>query len=131
MLFPPISNYYEPDRTRGFIITDAIRISHICHNTVYGRTGGFTLPSPQFILRLGLILGVRIEGFSESSIGRTDYPDGWPLSSKRKGHYTGFSPAPRIAGQSCAIFGQDPSDVPRVRIPPRIRPSRSYSNSDG
>ena len=45
------------------IVTDARRISNICHRVIYGRANGFTLPSPQFVIRLGLIYGDRVEGF--------------------------------------------------------------------
>ena len=62
-LFPPSPNYLDTDRSSDIDVADAIHIARICRNGGFGRLSGRAMPCPQFILRVGLIFGARIEGF--------------------------------------------------------------------
>ena len=66
---PQITNYLESDRLGDCVDTDAIHIEYIRHRLIYGRTDGYTLPDTRFVLRLGLISGVRVEGFANPPSG--------------------------------------------------------------
>ena len=66
-LLLPIPNYIDSDRQADIDITDAIHIARISHHVGFGRLNGWTMQCHQFILRLGLIFGARMEGFASQS----------------------------------------------------------------
>ena len=67
--FLPSPNYIDPYRQSDIDITDAIRLARIFHRVGIGTLEGWAVPFPQFILRLGLTFGARIEGFDSQSPG--------------------------------------------------------------
>ena len=68
-LLPPSPNYIDADRQADIDIADAIHLARIFHRIGFGRLNGWAMPFPQFIPRLGLTFGARIEGFDAQSPG--------------------------------------------------------------
>ena len=57
----PCPKHFEPGRFRECDTADSLHIAALSHNLIAGRIDGRTLTGPNFVYRLGLTFGVRVD----------------------------------------------------------------------
>ena len=57
----PCPNHFEPGRFRECDTADSLHIAALSHDLIAGRINGRTLTGPNFVYRLGLTFGVRVD----------------------------------------------------------------------